>query len=150
MARQRQPLSEKQERILIQCQLMGLTTGDMIQISNRLKALEVERELIKEIDEVKQGCTWTKTASGWIIHAADGRSYDCKPTSNKRARRTNFWDTSLGDWDVHISKPSTRFKPKTITGSTLYGVDNVKKSLCPEGSKELFHLLRQIYKGRWN
>ena len=34
MTRVRSPLTEKQERILVQCQLMGLTTRDMTQISN--------------------------------------------------------------------------------------------------------------------
>ena len=51
MARERAKLSDKQERILVQCQLMGLTPSDMTQISNRLVALERERGFKADIAE---------------------------------------------------------------------------------------------------
>jgi hypothetical protein len=148
MARQRAALSEKQERILVQCQLMGLTTADMIQISNRLKALEVERDLICEVDAVKQGCSWEPIPKGWRITARDGRIFDCKVANKTKSR--SYWETTLGDWDVDITKPGTRFKPKMIIGAPLYAGDNIKKTLCPENSKELFYLLKQIHYKRWD
>ena len=44
MTRVRAKLTDKQERILVQAQLMGLTPRDMTQISNRVVALQKEAE----------------------------------------------------------------------------------------------------------
>ena len=59
MPRGRKALTDKQERILVQCQLMGLTTADMVQISNRLRALDKEREFKSRVNEFASGFTWT-------------------------------------------------------------------------------------------
>ena len=67
MARERAKLTDKQERILVQCQLMGLTTRDMTQISNRLVALERERAFKADIAEAVADKTWTKVDKGWQI-----------------------------------------------------------------------------------
>jgi hypothetical protein len=52
MARGRAALTDKEERILIQAQLMGLSTASMVKIGNRLKALEQEREAMNHINDM--------------------------------------------------------------------------------------------------
>lgn len=145
MARERAKLTDKQERILVQCQLMGLTPRDMQQISNRLIALEKEAEFIKEIQEVSQGKSWEKSKSGWRI-TVDGRIFDC--TKIKNSRRVGWsWETST-EWNVSISKPGTRFKPRNLSSVNVRSHDNIPAKLCPEKSKDLFGLVKAIHHGR--
>jgi hypothetical protein len=148
MARERAKLTDKQERILVQCQLMGLTTRDMTQISNRLVALEKEREFKADIADSMSGCTWDKQAdSGWTITDSTGRIYKCT-RHKKSSRQQSYWDRSVYSWDIVISKPGTRFKEKSLTDITFHVDPYVTARICPENSKELYGLLRSIKNGR--
>ena len=144
MARDRAKLTDKQERILVQCQLMGLTTRDMTQISNRLVALEREREWLRDIDESKADCEWQRVGTtGWVITHRDGKIYTCTPYK-KSNKQQSYWDRSIYAWDVKINKPGTRFKEKVLSDVTLYVDRNVTARICPENSKELYGLLSAI------
>ena len=76
MARERAKLTEKQERILVQCQLMGLTPQDMQQISNRLIALQKEREYKEEVAEAVNNLSWSSTKNGWQIVDQNGKTFE--------------------------------------------------------------------------
>lgn len=144
MARERAKLTDKQERILVQCQLMGLTTRDMTQISNRLVALEREREWLADINDSAAGCTWTqKGTKGWTIVDTDGKTYECKG-HKKSSRSQSYWDRAIYAWDVKITKPGTRMKEKTLSDVTVHVDPYVTARICPENSKDLYSLLKAI------
>ncbi len=144
MARERAKLTEKQERILIQCQLMGLTPRDMQQISNRLIALQKEREYKDEVAAAVDGLSWAKTKNGWQITDSHGKVFECvkKSKSNR-----GYYDRGYS-WDVTIGKPGTRFKTKVIRDVGFYVNPYITGKLCPENSKDLLALLSGIQKGR--
>ncbi len=138
MARTRAKLSDKQERILVQAQLMGLTARDMQQIGNRLIALQKEAEEIKRIGENTQGFSWTKTDKGtWNITTPEG--YLCEFSKGKRNNRRNYWERNL-DYHVKVTKPGTAFKARSFTKGI--GIrDEWIARLCPANSKELYALI---------
>lgn len=149
MARGRKQLSEKQERILIQCQLMGLTTADMVQISNRLRALDTERAFKARVDEFSQGFTYIeKSKREFTITDEGGKIYEVKVKTDYNRRN---WTVSGNDYaTVHITKPGTRFKPKTVSGHHLtnHWEDSEIAGQCPNGNKFLFRVMRDIKKGK--
>ena len=147
MARERAKLSEKQERILVQCQLMGLTPSDMTQISNRLVALEKERGFKADIAEAVADKTWTKTDKGWRIVDSQGRVYECQKAKPGR-RHQSYWDRQVFAWDVNISGRDKRFKEKTLSDITVHIDNGIIGRICPENSKELYALLKGIKSGR--
>ena len=147
MARERAKLTDKQERILVQCQLMGLTTRDMTQISNRLVALEKEREFLSEISDAVAGKTWTKIDKGWTIVDSQGRVYECRK-SKPGKRHQSYWDRQVFVWDVAISGKDKRFKSKMLSDITVHIDHGITARICPENSKELYALLKGIKSGR--
>lgn len=148
MARERAKLTDKQERILVQCQLMGLTTSDMTQISNRLVALEKERAFKADIVEAVGDKTWTKTDKGWRIMDGQGRVYDCQKAKPSK-RHQSYWDRQVyGHWDVNISGRDKRFKEKMLSDITVHLEYGITSRICPENSKELCALLKAIKSGR--
>jgi hypothetical protein len=147
MPRERAKLSDKQERILVQCQLMGLTPKDMQQISNRLIAMQKESEWRKEIAEVSAGATWEKTTNGWKITDSQGKIYECTKVIRSRSNRSWYSDSYYG-WNINMSKPGTRYKNKSLTDVSIYIDPYITARICPENSKDLFGLLNSIHKGR--
>jgi hypothetical protein len=151
MPRGRKPLTDKQERILVQCQLMGMTTADLVTISNRLKALDAEREFKSRVAEITHGFFWTvkKPRREFTITDSAGHVYDVKVRSDY-GRRT--WSQQCHDFaEVTMTKPGTRFKAKTVTDHGLrddWG-DNEISSVCPEGNKYLYRMMRDIKNGRF-
>ena len=150
MPRGRKPLSEKQERVLVQCQLMGLTTSDLVTISNRLKALDVEREFKSRVSEVTEGFTWNiKDKRNFTVTDHAGTVYECKC----------YADYSSKDWTMRgrdfakitITRPGTRQKPKIISDHRIVNPWNDPEivSVCPEGSKYLYRVMRDIKSGRF-
>lgn len=146
MARGRAKLTDKQERILVQAQLMGLTPRDMQQISNRLIALQKEAEEIKKIGETTQGYSWTKTDKGtWDVRTPDGHL--CEFSKGKRNSRRSYWERSL-DYNIKVTKPGTAFKPRSFTKSISVRDEWVAR-LCPAGSKELYALINWASGLKW-
>ena len=146
MARSRAKLSDKQERILVQAQLMGLTPHDMQQISNRLIALKKEAEEIKKIGETTQGFRWVKTDNGtWNVTTPDGHL--CEFSKGKRGARRSYWEKQL-DYTIKVTKPGTAFKPRNFT-KTIGVRDEWVARLCPEGSKELYALINWTSGLKW-
>lgn len=151
MPRGRKQLSEKQERILIQCQLMGLTTADMTQISNRLRALDVERAFKARVSEFSQGFTFTeKSKREFTIVDNQGKIYEVKVKTDYNRR--NFTVSGQEYATVNITKPGTRFKPKTVSGHHLTGhwEDAEIAGACPNGNKFIYRMMRDIKKGRFD
>ncbi len=143
MPRSRAQLSEKQERILVQCQLMGLTTRDMTQISNRLRVLDKERAFKKEVDLITEGFSWRKESKEhYVITAKNGRIYDCSLVKKNRGYR---WETNI-EWKISVSNPGTRMKERSYT-EKIYGAEYEEVvSVCPDKDRVLYRLLRSIYK----
>ncbi len=144
--RERAKLSDKQERILVQCQLMGLTPRDMQQISNRLIALQKEAEWRKEIADHSAGLVWSKTTNGWKVTDSQGKTFVCDKVWKSRGSRS-YYERPYG-WDINISKPGTRFKSKDIKDVSVYVDPYIPARLCPEKSKDLYSLIVAIHKGR--
>ncbi len=140
MPRSRAKLTEKQERILIQAQLMGLTPQDMQRISNRLIALQKEAEEIKQVDETIQGYTWDNiidpkklkviTPDGHILEAVKGE------------KSTSRWGQYSYSYTITVSKPGTRFKTRRYKDTNLGCDYDWTKRLMPGQSKELYSLIR--------
>jgi hypothetical protein len=147
MARERAKLTDKQERILVQCQLMGLTTRDMTQISNRLVALEKERGFLSDIADATADKTWTRISLGWRIVDSSGRVYECQKAKPGK-RHQSYWDRQVFVWDVAISGKDKRFKAKTLSDITVHIDHGITARICPENSKELYALLKGIKSGR--
>lgn len=146
MARGRAKLTEKQERILIQAQLMGLTPRDMQQISNRLIALQREAEEIKKIDQIIQGFSWAKSEQGtWNVTTPDG--YLLEFSKGVRNQRRNYWERQL-EYTVKVSKPGTAFKKRSMI-KTIGVRDEWIAKLCPEKSKELYSLIGWAQGLKW-
>lgn len=148
MPRGRKQLTDKQERILVQCQLMGLTTADLVTISNRLRALDAEREFLARVSEVSQGFSWKiKNKREFTITDSAGHVYDVKCYSDYSNRNWNHLGIDLAK--VTISKPGTRFKTRTVDNHRLteHYTDGEIGRVCPEGSKYLYRVMRDIKKG---
>jgi hypothetical protein len=148
MARERAKLTDKQERILVQCQLMGLTTRDMTQISNRLVALERERGFKADIAEATADKTWTKVDKGWRIIDSSGRVYECRKAKPGKRSQQSYWDRQVFAWDVVISGKNKRTKAKTLQDVAVGIAHGITAKICPENSKELYALLNGIKNGR--
>jgi hypothetical protein len=147
MARQRAKLTEKQERILVQCQLMGMTTADMVKISNRLRALDAEREFSVKVNEVTANKTWTKISTGhYCVTDSKGLQYDCLLTRNNRDR----WSATSESWTVKVTHPGTRMKERVYKDQPSYSDYDETARICPDGDKKLYRLLKMINNGRFN
>ena len=143
MPRGRASLTDKQERILVQCQLMGLTTSDMIKISNRLKALDIERENRKKVDEAVSGMTWKIVSTkNFVVTDSKGLVYDCADITN--IRKIGYYHKSFG---VTITHPGTRMKPRKGE-LTIHENDYILARHCPENSKTLYRICEGIKQGR--
>jgi hypothetical protein len=141
MPKTRAKLSEKQERILVQCQLMGLTTYDMVQISNRLIALDKERSFKERVAEVVVDKTWEKKDRGHYIIKYKNFSYECYLIGNN----SQGFNYGVEAWKIKINRK--RGKTKNLDRVAVHPYDNEKTSLCPDNDKRLFRLLNAISMG---
>jgi hypothetical protein len=145
--RERAKLTDKQERMLVQCQLMGLTTDDIRKISNRLTLLEKEKKQRESVSQALEGLSWSQIVNkaghvrGWKITNSDGLEYHClvRSLSNWVAE----YDITIYGADGHkihgfLRKPRDRIQ--TIRG--------FPKKLLPDRSAELHTLLAAIGTGR--
>lgn len=154
MARERAKLSDKQERILVQAQLMGLTARDMQQIGNRLVALKKEAEDRREIQDVIDGYTWQQLphpnkkigGTGWQVNCPDGYVITAFRTEKSRSS----WSGYGYDHDITVNKPGTRFKTRYFKDRSLHCDYDWRKKFMPEGSKELYSLIRWIRSNQAN
>ncbi len=139
MPRGRAALTDKEERILVQAQLMGLSTASMVKIGNRLKALEQEREEIARIDEACQGFTWTEnqTADKLSVTTPDGMVIEAV----RGVRGKSHWNKFTWNYTIRVTKPGTRFKPRNYKNKELSCDYDWKKRLMPAKSKELYSLI---------
>lgn len=140
MARGRVPLTDKEERILVQAQLMGLSTQSMVKIGNRLRALENEREEMRRIAETTQGYVWDDitTAEKIKITTPDGLVLDAVRGSKGRTQ----WSHSLWTYTITATKPGTRFKPRVYKKAEIRCDNDWTKKLMPAKSKELYGLIQ--------
>lgn len=152
MARERVALTDKEEKILIQAQLMGLTTSSMVKIGNRLKALERERELKADIDHVVSKFTYVQKEGkpGWEITDEEGRVWHF--TNRLRSHRHGSWTSHVEiTYDITVEKPGTRFQVRSETRQVLHMPDEWGPAkFMPEKSKELYAMMRGIYNNRFN
>jgi hypothetical protein len=148
MPRGRKQLTDKQERILVQCQLMGLTTADLVTISNRLKALDREREFLAKVAEATHGFTWTaKNKREFTLTDLAGHVYEVKVVSDYSR---HSWNQKTHDFaSVKMTKPGTRFKARTVASHPLRNPwdDDEIVSACPDGNKYLYRMMRDIKQG---
>lgn len=146
MARERAKLTDKEEKILVQAQLMGLSTSSMVKIGNRLKALERERELKANVDAITSNYTLTAITGGWRIVDRSGLQYDF---TNRMVSygRSGWGNRKEIQWDVRINKPGTRYVERVGKRQVIHISDEYPARLCPEKSKEVFGMMRTIQRG---
>lgn len=137
MARGRVALTDKEEKILLQAQLMGLGTASMVKISNRLKALEKERDDRIDVAEAVGQKTWEKTTKGWNIKTEEGFLFEYVKIKAER-----LWSTYTVIWDLRLTKPGTRFKVRHFKNKKSYAQNDWRAKDCPAGSKDLYSLIR--------
>lgn len=150
--RGRAALTEKEERILIQSQLMGLTPSSMVKIGNRLKALEKEAQDIAEINEACQGFSWEvlkdetrkNDKAGWVVTTPD--NFKVKFVRGKKKTRWGGYEVV---WDLHVTKPGTRYKPRVLKDKSLHVDYDWRAKLCPANSKELYSCIRYCRHMHW-
>ena len=151
MAHGRVPLTDKEEKILVQAQLMGLSTASMVKIGNRLRAIEKERRDKAEIENAIHGYSWEEVFSpdnaekrtGWIIKTPSG--HECHFDNRRRGKNT--WYNRSFEYDVTISKPGTRFKTRALKKVEICTHDDWRARLCPASNKEVYamiHWARQL------
>jgi hypothetical protein len=150
MPRGRRQLTDKQERILVQCQLMGMTTADLVTISNRLKALDAERQFKARVDEVTHGFTWTsKNKREFTLTDRAGHVYDVRVVSDYSR---SSWNQQCHNFaTVVISKPGTRFKGRRVDSHALrddWDVTEIAQA-CPDSNKFIYRMMRDIKQGRF-
>lgn len=154
MARERAKLSDKQEKILIQAQLMGLTANDMQQIGNRLMAIKREAQDRADIADAIQGFSWEELKDetrkdgkgGWRVTTPDGYVFN---VNNPRKDQRN-WYARNTSWDFHVEKPGTRFKTRVLKDKTVSVDDQWKKKLMPDTNKDLYGIIRWIRTHRYD
>ena len=142
MARDRAALTDKEERILVHAQLMGLSTASMVKIGNRIRALEQEREAMARIDNSCQGVTWEqpKDSTQFKITTSDGLVIEA--VRGKRGRSN--WNCFSWAYNIIVTNPGTRFKPKKYNDREIRCNSDWKKKLMPAQSKELYSLINWI------
>lgn len=140
MPRSRAALTDKEERILIQAQLMGLSTQSMVKIGNRLKALEKERDDINRIAEQTEGYVWDEnpTADRIKFSAPDGTTVEA--VRGKKGR--SHWGHYSWGYTITVNKPGTRFKPRVYKDVDITCDYDWTKRLMPAKSKELYSVIR--------
>jgi len=139
MARERAKLTDKEERILVQAQLMGLSTQSMVKIGNRLRALEKEREDIAAINQDCQGYSWQPIKDGWAITTPE--KYIVEFTNQQRSKKSTWYETRW-DFNVKVHKPGTRFKTRYRKHKEVAVRDDWKAKLCPAKSKLVYGMVR--------
>lgn len=147
MARQRAALTDKEEKILIQAQLMGLTTDSMVKIGNRLKALEREREIKTQIDNIVSRYELSAITGGWRIVDESGLHYNFSNRVVSYGNRVSWGSRKEIYWDVTINKPGTRYVERVCKRVLIRTGDEYPARLCPEKSKEVLGMMRIIDRG---
>jgi hypothetical protein len=140
MPRGRAALTEKEERILIQAQLMGLSTASMVKIGNRLKALEQEREAMDHINEMCQGYIWDDVQNLEKLKVTTPDGFEVEAVRGQKGR--SHWGHYGWNYDITVTKPGTRFKARIYKSKELQCDYDWKKRLMPAKSKELYSLIR--------
>lgn len=146
MPRGRAKLTDKQEKILLQAQLMGLEAHDMTRIANRLVALKREREEMSQVDDTTQGFRWEKVVDNtrkdnqtwWKISHPGGYLIEA---SNIRVRDRG-WHSNSYLVDFRVTKPGTRYTPRVKKDQRVNVYHDWTKRLMPEQDKVLFGIIR--------
>jgi hypothetical protein len=142
MPRSRAALTEKEERILIQAQLMGLSTSSMVKIGNRLKALEQERDEITSINNACHGFVFSETPNLERLEVVAPDGHNIVATRGKKG--TSRWGYFTWNYTITVSKPGTRFKTRTYKDREIRCNYDWKKKLMPAKSKELYGLIHWV------
>lgn len=139
MAKERIPLTDKEERILVQAQLMGLSTQSMVKIGNRLKALEEEKKDLDYIATAIHGYTWDDKDSPARLKVTNKDGYEI--TATHTGKKNSTWLSHSWEYNFVIEKPGTRFKTVKV-GGDLFFDPSWKKKRMPAQNKYIFSLIR--------
>lgn len=141
MARERAKLTDKEERIMVQAQLMGLTTASMVRIGNRLKAIEQEQHEREWIASVTHGYSWTGVPSKDLIELTTPNGLNVRATFSKKTRG-NYWGQTDFSYEVTVTKPGSE---KKLTKIVNINVDSDwRKKLMPANCYELLGLIIRL------
>lgn len=148
MPRERVKLTDKEERILVQCQLMGMTTASMTKISNRLRALDQERDNIAAVNHAVAEYQWRPVSEefrkpgyrDYEIVGPEGHVYLC----SYGGKRDQNWMSETYVWDVKVTKPGTRFRPRYRKDFRVTYYDNYPKRILPDKNSALYALIKSL------
>lgn len=146
MPRGRAKLTDKQEKILLQAQLMGLEASDMTRIANRLVALKKEREEIARVNDTTNGFRWEKIIDDtskdkqiwWKIFHPGGYLIEA---SNIRVKDRGWYSDNYVV-DFRVTKPGTRYNLRVKKDQRVSIDREWTKRLMPEQNKILYGIIR--------
>lgn len=146
MPRGRAKLTDKQEKILLQAQLMGLEAHDMTRIANRLVAIKKEQEEIRQVNLEIANYRWEKVVDNtsknkevwWKIFHPDGYVIEA---SNIRTKDRGWYSDSF-EVDFRVNKPGTRYNTRVKKDQRVSVDRDWTKRLMPEQSKILYSIIR--------
>ena len=133
MARKKTQLSEQEQKIIVQAQLMGLTVENMTRIANRLRAIEKEKHTTAWIQDTVTGVTWkdlSEEVNGYVT-CEKWQVFD------NNSDRSAIYTRNLGhyNWRVQTFKGDT--KQNEFRASIYEHTIKLYKRQCPEESPNL-------------
>lgn len=133
MARKKTQLSEQEQKIMVQAQLMGLTVKNMTRIANRLRAIEKEKYTTAWIQDTVTGVAWknlSEKVNGYVT-CEKWQVFD--NNSDHSAIYTGNSDHYI--WRVQTFKGDT--KQNEFRASVHDSTIKLYKRQCPDGSPNL-------------
>lgn len=152
MPKPKEPLTEKQSKIAVQAQLMGLTATDMSRIAYRFRMAERETEMMQLVSRLKDGLEWESLKTNdqglpvWRITdrattktAIYSGCLDGKRNLYRRYRR-NPAKHDL-KWEVKVFENGQQVD---YVQAHLFRNRDLRKRHCPEGDTNLVLIMRHF------
>lgn len=130
-------LSDKEERILVQAQLMGVDASSLARIANQIKRDERNKKIESEIANVVAGYSWTEKSNKnkMTLTTPDGFVLEANLSPKHGAY---YWSST---YDITVTKPKTRYKKRIIQDVKFYPNEDWLVRMMPNRSKELLCLI---------
>lgn len=146
---QRKPLTDKEQRVLVYAQLMGVEVASMSRIANRMRAQEQEQANVNCVATVVSDYEWTvingvhPTQVYEILNKSTGWQWHCRGTG----RGSTSWFND--DWQFEV----TWRAPDGTVGRDAPSPSqprDLRLRLLPERDRALYGLLRWINCQDWD
>lgn len=146
---QRKPLTDKEQRVLVYAQLMGVEVASMSRIANRMRAQEQEQADINAVATVVSDYEWTVINGVHpnqvyeIQNKSTGWQWHCQGTG----RGSSSWFNTGWQFEVTWTAPDGTVGRDTPVPSQPR---DLRLRLLPERDRALYGLLRWLSHRDWN